>query len=139
MPQLETRSRSSAPHIVRATNLHDHIRNTRILWPGSDIIHRLRDPPRRRGPRSAKYLLLELPDAGIIIHRGMPGTCRKFPEPRPAEKPDKVVLGLRNAKILRYPDPRALGAGLGTKELEGITVWAHRGPDRLGAGLKGKI
>ncbi len=69
LPEVETSRRGIEPHLVGATILHAHIRNGRLRWPVSDEIYRLSDTPVLSVQRRAKYLLLELPDGWIIIHR----------------------------------------------------------------------
>lgn len=79
LPEVETSRRGIEPHLVGATILHAVVRNGRLRWPVSDEIHALSDKPVLSVQRRAKYLLLELPDGWIIIHR-CPGACAFLPK-----------------------------------------------------------
>jgi formamidopyrimidine-DNA glycosylase len=75
LPEVETSRRGIEPHLVGATILHAVVRNGRLRWPVSEEIYRLSDVPVLSVRRRAKYLLLELPTAGLSSISACPEAC----------------------------------------------------------------
>lgn len=78
LPEVETSRRGIEPHLVGATILHAVVRNGRLRWPVSEEIYRLSDQPVLSVQRRAKYLLLELPEAGLSFIWGCLAVCASF-------------------------------------------------------------
>ena len=63
--------------------------------------------------RRSKYLLFRCSDDTLLVHFGMTGSLRAFPNPPPPRRPhDHVDIVLDSGLTLRYHDPRRFGAML---------------------------
>ncbi|GIX32136.1 MAG: formamidopyrimidine-DNA glycosylase [Lysobacterales bacterium] len=62
--------------------------------------------------RRGKYLLIEVERGAAIVHLGMSGTLRLYPEAAPAGAHDHLDLMLEGGIVLRFTDPRRFGCWL---------------------------
>lgn len=131
LPEVETSRRGIEPWVAGHTILHVEVRNARLRWPVASEIIALRNQRVISVQRRAKYLLLELEQGWIIIHLGMSGSLRIWPQPQPPEKHDHVDLVMSNGCIIRYTDPRRFGAWLWSDDLSTSRVLSHLGPEPL--------
>jgi len=146
LPEVEVTRRGLVPHVVGCRIVDVTVRHRGLRWPVEpDLEARLTGRTIGRVERRGKYLLLEcLPpadvdadtsgDAGdpqdaapgwLLVHLGMTGTLRVYPDP-PAPgahdhldlvlAPEAGVAGAAGASrvVLRFRDPRRFGAILWT-------------------------
>jgi formamidopyrimidine-DNA glycosylase len=115
LPEVETTRRGIAPHVCGQRVARIDVYDSRLRWPvPADLDRRARGATIDRVDRRSKYLLFRLRDATLIVHLGMTGTLRVFPEARaPARsRHDHVDIVLEDGTLLRYRDPRRFGAML---------------------------
>lgn len=144
LPEVETTLRGIAPHMQDQTIAQVVVRDARLRWPiPADVL--LAEGQRVTGlRRRGKYILIDLPQGGLIIHLGMSGSMRVLVEPREAGKHDHfdIVMGRHvvpdeamadgttpsrfaddadreRSVCIRFNDPRRFGAFL----------WAPDTPD----------
>ncbi|AEI74720.1 Formamidopyrimidine-DNA glycosylase [Candidatus Moranella endobia PCVAL] len=131
LPEVETCRRGIAPWITGHAILRTEVRNAQLRWPVDKKIIALRDSYVLSVQRRAKYLLLELDQAWIIIHLGMSGCLRVLHQPQQLEKHDHIDLVISNGCIIRYNDPRRFGSWLWCDNLLTSHMLVHLGPEPL--------
>jgi len=136
LPEVEVTRRGLLPHVVGRRIADVTVRHRGLRWPVEpELEARLIGRVIGRIERRGKYLLLEcLPAAGaeglevdaapgwLLIHLGMTGTLRVYPEAPPPGAHDHLDLVLAAAGdvaeaapdtapiVLRFRDPRRFGA-----------------------------
>lgn len=115
LPEVETTARGIAPYVEGQTVKQVIIRQAQLRWPvPKDLPEILPDLIIRSVTRRAKYLLLSTDSGSVILHLGMSGSLRIFPQEQPADKHDHIDILFNNGNMLRYNDPRRFGAVLWT-------------------------
>ncbi len=127
LPEVEVTRRGLLPHVVGCRIVDVTVRHRGLRWPVEpELEARLTGRVIQRIERRGKYLLLEcLPapesDAApgwLLVHLGMTGTLRVYPDAPAAGPHDHLDLVLapeagqdgRPAMVLRFRDPRRFGA-----------------------------
>ena len=75
LPEVETSRRGIEPYLVGHSIQYAVVRNARLRWPVSEQILTLSDRPVLSVQRRAKYLLIELENGWIIVHRACRAAC----------------------------------------------------------------
>lgn len=110
LPEVETTRRGIEPHIANQTISKAIIRQAMLRWPvPEELIAALPGLVVSRVERRGKYLLLQTPDAVLIIHLGMSGSLRIVSKDTAAGKHDHFDFILSSGKVLRFTDPRRFG------------------------------
>ncbi len=120
LPEVEVTRRGLLPHVAGRRIVAVTVRHHGLRWPvDPHLSERLAGRTIRQVLRRGKYLLLECvadDDAGwLMVHLGMTGTLRVYPEPLPPGPHDHVDLLLQQGDdqvTLRFRDPRRFGAVL---------------------------
>lgn len=133
LPEVETVRRGIAPHIEGKLIKRVVIRERRLRWlitPG--LQKKLCGDKISQVDRRGKYLLLTLSRGTLLIHLGMSGRLRIFPEAKAAEKHDHVDIVFEDGQILRYTDARRFGSLLwATGDPQRHKLLARLGPEPL--------
>ncbi|HTW74473.1 MAG TPA: bifunctional DNA-formamidopyrimidine glycosylase/DNA-(apurinic or apyrimidinic site) lyase [Steroidobacteraceae bacterium] len=86
--------------------------------------------------RRAKYLLLRLERATLILHLGMSGSVRILPAHTPPGRHDQLDLVLEDGATLRLNDPRRFGSlHYTTEDPSRHRLLRHLAPEPFGAGF----
>jgi formamidopyrimidine-DNA glycosylase len=111
LPEVETTLRGIEPSLLRQQVSEIVVRNSSLRWPVPTEVNRAAGKTVSRCWRRAKYILIELENAGgLMIHLGMSGSlriCGADDEPR---KHDHVDIVLDSGRCIRFNDPRRFGA-----------------------------
>jgi formamidopyrimidine-DNA glycosylase len=111
LPEVETIRRGLAPLITGATVERLVVRENRLRWPiAPDLQQIVADQRIHSIERRAKYLLIELDDAFLLVHLGMSGSLRYLKANTPPLKHDHYDLELSDGAVVRYNDPRRFGS-----------------------------
>lgn len=136
LPEVEVTRRGLLPHVVGRRIVEVTVRHRGLRWPvAPELEARLAGRVIGRIERRGKYLLLEcLPAADaagvgddqdaapgwLLVHLGMTGTLRVYPDPPAAGAHDHLDLSLApvgktealegGRVVLRFRDPRRFGA-----------------------------
>ncbi|RZT38761.1 bifunctional DNA-formamidopyrimidine glycosylase/DNA-(apurinic or apyrimidinic site) lyase [Cupriavidus agavae] len=127
LPEVEVTRRGLLPHVVGRRIVDVTVRHRGLRWPVEpELEARLTGRVVRRIERRGKYLLLEcVPDVRtegdggearadatgwLLVHLGMTGTLRVYPDPPAAGAHDHLDLVLDGGIVLRFRDPRRFGA-----------------------------
>ncbi|QNM97126.1 bifunctional DNA-formamidopyrimidine glycosylase/DNA-(apurinic or apyrimidinic site) lyase [Chitinimonas koreensis] len=137
LPEVETTRRGIETALTGRTLLGATVREPRLRWPiPPDLAERVAGRTVQRVWRRAKYLLLDIGDAHLILHLGMSGSLRVLSGPTPPERHDHVDLELDDGCLLRYRDPRRFGALLWVPgDPLRHALLASLGPEPLEAGF----
>ncbi len=136
LPEVETVRRTLERELVGRRFDGVDVVERRLRYPVRSAVLRRCAVGRRvvRIGRRAKYLLLELDDAGhVIVHLGMSGTLRLFEADAPRAKHVHVSFRLDDARELRFRDPRRFGLVdfVPPRELERDRRLVHLGVEPL--------
>lgn len=117
LPEVETTLQGLKPYLEGATIQNVVIRHSQLRWPiPQDLGMNLLNQRIGRLSRRAKYLLLPINQAHLIIHLGMSGSLKIVTKELPAGPHDHVDIIFSNGHMLRYTDPRRFGAILWTDQ-----------------------
>ena len=135
LPEVETTRRGIQPYMQGKAVAGVVVRQPKLRWPvppdlarqlvGSRIVH-----IRRR----AKYLLFEFAHGVMLLHLGMSGSLRVYPDGSapPPEKHDHFDIVTDDQTVLRLRDPRRFGAVLWfAGPAEQHPLLQHLGPEPL--------
>ena len=135
LPEVETTRRGIQPYMQGKAVAGVVVRQPKLRWPvppdlarqlvGSRIVH-----IRRR----AKYLLFEFAHGVMLLHLGMSGSLRVYPDGSapPPEKHDHLDIVTDDQTVLRLRDPRRFGAVLWfAGPAEQHPLLQHLGPEPL--------
>lgn len=87
------------------------MRERRLRWPLDPVFETtVRGRIVGQVTRRAKYILIHLGDATLIVHLGMSGSLRLLPAITPARRHDHWDLVLDSGQALRFHDPRRFGS-----------------------------
>jgi len=138
LPEVETVRRGLLPHLVGRRITGVTVRESRLRWPvPADLPERLAARTVIALERRGKYLLVRLDDGNtVIVHLGMSGQLRVYPDGLPPpQKHDHVDWQFAGGG-LRYHDPRRFGAMLFWPASEpGHALLDHLGPEPFDAGF----
>jgi formamidopyrimidine-DNA glycosylase len=146
LPEVETVCRGIAPFIEGATLEHVVLNRPNLRIPFPEFLHeRLQGLTVRRVERLAKYVLIHLSDAKIlVIHLGMSGQVKIVQDYAAYSeiKHDHMILCFDENKALVYNDPRRFGMVMlfdDAQTLNADPAFAKMGPDPLGADFSAEI
>ncbi len=146
LPEVETVCRGIAPFIESATLEHVVLNRPNLRIPFPEFLHeRLQGLTVRRVERLAKYVLIHLSDAKIlVIHLGMSGQVKIVQDYAAYSeiKHDHMILCFDENKALVYNDPRRFGMVMlfdDAQTLNADPAFAKMGPDPLGADFSAEI
>ena len=135
LPEVETTLRGIAPHITGKTIVRTTVRQAKLRHPvPPDLDGTLNGETVLRCTRRAKYLLVHLPQGILLIHLGMSGSLRVYPDGSapPPEKHDHFDIVTDDQTVLRLRDPRRFGAVLWfAGPAEQHPLLQHLGPEPL--------
>jgi formamidopyrimidine-DNA glycosylase len=135
LPEVETTCRGIAVAVIGRQITDCVVREPRLRWRvQADLSARITGQLITDVRRRAKYLLLALEDATLIIHLGMSGSLRLLNRSAPLLTHDHVALTLDEAAALRFNDPRRFGSiHLTTEDPLQHPLLARLGPEPLEA------
>ena len=142
LPEVETICRGLRPALVGRDLIRVTARRADLRIPlPSDLAARLEGRRVERIDRRAKYILIRLDDATVlIVHLGMSGRLTIAPDPPPPLDPhDHVIFDLAGGARLIYRDPRRFGliTLVAESELDTHPLLRHLGLDPLAAAFDG--
>lgn len=141
LPEVETTLRGIEPALTGRRIAAVVVRNPSLRWPVPAAVGRAHGHVVSGCRRRAKYLLIELGDAGggLLLHLGMSGSLRICDADDPPRKHDHVDLVIDSGRCLRFNDPRRFGALLwwdGSPEEHALL--RDLGPEPLSEGFSGE-
>jgi formamidopyrimidine-DNA glycosylase len=110
LPEVETTRRGIEPHVCGQQIDAVILRETRLRWPISDEVARLKGRRIIAVTRRGKYMIMHLDRGHLIWHLGMSGSMRILPIGAESQDHEHVELQLTNGQALRFRDPRRFGA-----------------------------
>ncbi len=135
LPEVETTRRGILPHMQGKTVADVIVRQPKLRWPvPADLAQQLAGSRIVHIRRRAKYLLFELAHGVMLLHLGMSGSLRVYPEGSapPPEKHDHIDIIATDQTVLRLRDPRRFGAVLWfAGAAEQHPLLQHLGPEPL--------
>ncbi len=139
LPEVETTRRGIAPLLTGQTVRNVIVRDRRLRWP---VPRKLRTALTGRTfasiRRRAKYLLLHVDGACLIMHLGMSGSLRIIPADTPPQKHDHLDIVLTNGHSLRFRDPRRFGSVHWTEQAPELhPLLASLGPEPWDSAFNG--
>ncbi|QJR81028.1 bifunctional DNA-formamidopyrimidine glycosylase/DNA-(apurinic or apyrimidinic site) lyase [Alteromonas pelagimontana] len=112
LPEVEVSRLGITPWLVNETITRVIVRDSRLRWPVPLELSQAEGLPIKAVVRRAKYLLIDIGIANIVLHLGMSGKLRIVDAATPTVKHDHIDIVLGSGKCLRYNDPRRFGACL---------------------------
>ena len=135
LPEVETTRRGIQPYMQGKTVAEVVVRQPKLRWPVSpDLAQQLASSHIVYIHRRAKYLLFEFPHGVMLLHLGMSGSLRVYPNDSapPPEKHDHIDIITVDQTVLRLRDPRRFGSVLWfTGAAEQHPLLQHLGPEPL--------
>ena len=112
LPEVETTLRGIEPALTGRRIDTVVVRNPSLRWPVPTAVDRARGQVVSGCRRRAKYLLIELEQAGggLLLHLGMSGSLRICDADDAPRKHDHVDLVIDGGRCIRFNDPRRFGA-----------------------------
>ena len=140
LPEVETTLRGIEPHILYKKIINIEVRQPNLRWlvPSKKLKHELSNNSFKSIKRRGKYIILESENGFVLIHLGMSGCLRIFPESMSPKKHDHIDILFEDNSILRYTDPRKFGSFLWTKSPHKHKLLKNLGPEPLGNQFSGK-
>ena len=115
LPEVETTRRGVAPHVVGRSITAVEVRERRLRWPVPRSVDLLAGERVVALSRRAKYLLLDVGSATVIMHLGMSGSLRLVQGGAQWRKHDHISFTMDSGRELRFHDPRRFGCVLHCK------------------------
>ena len=113
LPEVETTLRGIEAFVDGKSLTKVTVRNSSLRWPvPSQKLENLCAQTVQRIERRAKYILIHLETACILLHLGMSGSLRVLDADEPAGKHDHVDLEFDTHHVIRLNDPRRFGCCL---------------------------
>mgnify|MGYP001380485463 CR=1 FL=1 len=112
LPEVEVSRMGISPWLTEQVIDTIIIRDKRLRWPVPDEIMHACGKTITNVSRRAKYLLIDVGNADIVLHLGMSGKLRVVDKSVPPVKHDHIDIVLKSGKCLRFNDPRRFGACL---------------------------
>ena len=139
LPEVETTRRGIASHITGEKITRVVVRDRRLRWPvDSRLNSKSAGQTVQRVERRAKYLLIQLQHACLILHLGMSGSLRLLAGNTPPGKHDHVDFEFSGGTVLRFHDPRRFGSIHITRgDPMDHELLRHLGPEPLSKGFNG--
>ena len=139
LPEVESTRRDLARRITGCEITAVVVRDRRLRWPVPAQLPRMlvgrtiRDVSRR-----AKYLLLGVGNATVLVHLGMSGSVRLLDAHTTPRPHDHIDVVLDDGQCMRYHDPRRFGCWLWIdSDPARHRLIAHLGPEPLGRAFNG--
>jgi formamidopyrimidine-DNA glycosylase len=111
LPEVETCVQGLKPLAEGKTIKRVVIRNGQLRWPVKRNLNALIRSKRIQSiARRAKYIVIDLGDANLLMHLGMSGTVRVLPKDTELKKHDHIDIELDDTQVIRYNDPRRFGS-----------------------------
>ena len=122
LPEVETIARKLEPELIGRTILDADLRWARTLAMPSPVLFKqqIRGQKIKQVTRRAKYFILNLSDASLLIHLRMSGDLSIRNSTNRPEKHDRLVLKLSDNQSLFFNDTRKFGR-----------VWLTSTPEEL--------
>jgi formamidopyrimidine-DNA glycosylase len=122
LPEVETIARKLEPKLIGRTILDADLRWARTLAMPSPVLFKqqIRGQKIKQVTRRAKYFILNLSDASLLIHLRMSGDLSIRNSTNRPEKHDRLVLKLSDNQSLFFNDTRKFGR-----------VWLTSTPEEL--------
>ncbi len=133
LPEVEVSRLGISPWLIGHTITDIIVRDKRLRWPVPDEVHHAKGRTIADVTRRAKYLLIDVGQADIVLHLGMSGKLRVVDCATPVVKHDHVDIVLDSGKCLRFNDPRRFGACLWQPKGEQLPHFTRLGPEPLTA------
>jgi formamidopyrimidine-DNA glycosylase len=142
LPEVETTRRGLMPHVEGRIVQGVTLRRPDLRWPIPPEIPSLLPGQRISAVRRrAKYLLLDTDAGSALLHLGMSGSLRVLPAATPPDAHDHVDIALagrgRDARVLRFNDPRRFGCLLWQAPGEVHELLRDLGPEPLSDAFDG--
>lgn len=111
LPEVETVCRGISSFLVNQSIVNVVVRQRQLRWPiNNKLSQLLKQKTIVNVWRRAKYIIIDLNDAHLLIHLGMSGRLLIVDSKIALKKHDHVDIVLSGGHILRYHDPRRFGA-----------------------------
>lgn len=131
LPEVEVSKLGISPWLTNQTITDIIVRDKRLRWPVPDAIRQAVGKEISGVTRRAKYLLIDVGIADIILHLGMSGKLRVIEASVPVVKHDHLDIVLASGKCLRFNDPRRFGACLWQEKGDTLMQLRALGPEPL--------
>ncbi|MCW8109949.1 bifunctional DNA-formamidopyrimidine glycosylase/DNA-(apurinic or apyrimidinic site) lyase [Alteromonas ponticola] len=131
LPEVEVSRLGISSHLVGQTITAVIVRQPKLRWPISDELKLAQGQQIKAVKRRAKYLLIDIGIAHIVLHLGMSGKLRVVPASVQPIKHDHLDLVLASGKCLRFNDARRFGACLWQPAGELLPQLRNLGPEPL--------
>ncbi|MCW8091181.1 bifunctional DNA-formamidopyrimidine glycosylase/DNA-(apurinic or apyrimidinic site) lyase [Alteromonas sp. ASW11-130] len=131
LPEVEVSRLGISPHLVGQTISSVVVRQPKLRWPIPDELKLAEGYTIKAVHRRAKYLLIDIGIAQIVLHLGMSGKLRVVPATLEPIKHDHLDIVLSSGKCLRFNDARRFGACLWQPQGEVLPQLQNLGPEPL--------
>lgn len=139
LPEVETTRRGLAALIAGRRIETLTIRERRLRWPiASDVRAKLAGQPIESIGRRGKYLIVNVPAGGLLVHLGMSGSLRFLDRDDVPGTHDHVDIRLVGGGLVRYNDPRRFGSMHFATEPHEHRLLRGLGPEPLGEEFTGR-
>ena len=139
LPEVETTLRGIEPHILNRKIKRIVVRQPSLRWPvpNKELQKKLKEKSFSKIQRRAKYLILESYLGNLIIHLGMSGSLKFFPEKKIPGKHDHIDINFEGNRFLRFTDPRRFGSFHWVDKDRIHPLLSNLGPEPLGNSFSG--
>ncbi|NMH59808.1 bifunctional DNA-formamidopyrimidine glycosylase/DNA-(apurinic or apyrimidinic site) lyase [Alteromonas ponticola] len=131
LPEVEVSRLGISPHLVGQTITSVVVRQPKLRWPVAEELKQAEGQQIKAVRRRAKYLLIDIGVAQIVLHLGMSGKLRVVPATLEPIKHDHLDIVLGSGKCLRFNDARRFGACLWQADGETLPQLENLGPEPL--------
>lgn len=131
LPEVEVSRLGISPWLINHKITEVIVRDKRLRWPVPDEITTAVGRVISDVKRRAKYLLIDVGNADIVLHLGMSGKLRVVDKETPVIKHDHIDIVLDSGKCLRFNDPRRFGACLWQPKGDELPQFHKLGPEPL--------
>ncbi len=139
LPEVETTRRGLSAGVVGRRIASVIVYDSRLRWPVPSTLPAALTGQRILAlTRRSKYLLFAFERGTMLVHFGMTGSLRLYPQAPPRRKHDHVDWVMDDGATLRYHDPRRFGAVLwATDDPFAHPLLRDLGPEPLVDGFDG--
>lgn len=138
LPEVETTRRGLSPHLVGHVLNDVVVRRRQLRWPVPDAVENAVGYPLEALERRAKWLIFRTAPGALLMHLGMSGSMRVFPDTAPAPGRHDHVDLVFDDRLMRFNDPRRFGALLWAPgDPLAHPLLARLGPEPLTDGFDG--
>ena len=131
LPEVEVSRLGISPWLINHKITDIIVRDKRLRWPVPEDIQTAVGRTINDVTRRAKYLLIDVGSADIVLHLGMSGKLRVVDNETPVIKHDHIDIVLDSGKCLRFNDPRRFGACLWQPKGDQLPQFHKLGPEPL--------